>query len=44
VVNPPQDDKNAKAANALNEKLASDPRVESVLLTIGDGVNLCRKK
>jgi caffeoyl-CoA O-methyltransferase len=31
-----------RALDALNRKLARDPRVESVLLPIGDGVNLCR--
>lgn len=31
-----------KAIDVLNKKLARDPRVESVLLPIGDGVNLCR--
>ena len=31
-----------KAIDALNKKLAWDPRVESVLLPIGDGVNICR--
>jgi caffeoyl-CoA O-methyltransferase len=44
VVKPAQGDENAKAVSALNKKLASDPRVDSVLLTIGDGVNFCRKK
>ncbi len=29
--------------DALNRKLAADPRVESVLLPIADGVHLCRK-
>ena len=31
-----------KAIDALNRKLARDPRVESVLLPISDGINLCR--
>jgi len=30
------------AIEALNRKLARDPRVDSVLLSIGDGINLCR--
>jgi len=30
------------AIDALNRKLAHDPRVASVLLPIGDGINLCR--
>ena len=44
VVNPRQDDDAAQALNALNKKLASDPRVDSVLLTVGDGIMMCRKK
>ncbi len=31
-----------RAIDALNRKLARDPRVDSVLLPIGDGINLCR--
>lgn len=33
---------NGRAIDRLNRKLALDPRVESVLLTIGDGVMMCR--
>ena len=33
---------NGQAIDRLNRKLARDPRVESVLLTIGDGVHACR--
>ena len=33
---------NAGAIDRLNRKLARDKRVESVLLSIGDGVRLCR--
>ncbi|MEI6702537.1 MAG: class I SAM-dependent methyltransferase [Deltaproteobacteria bacterium] len=44
VVNPGKDDADAQALNALNKKLASDPRVDSVLLSVGDGINMCRKK
>jgi len=33
-----------RALNALNRKLARDPRVESVLLPIADGLQLCRKR
>lgn len=35
---------NGRAIDALNHKLARDPRVESMLLSLGDGVNLCRVK
>ena len=31
------------AIDALNRKLAKDPRVESVLLPVADGLQLCRK-
>ncbi len=31
-----------KAIDQLNHKLARDPRIESMLLTLGDGVHLCR--
>ena len=33
---------NGQAINALNHKLAEDPRVESVLLSLGDGIHACR--
>jgi caffeoyl-CoA O-methyltransferase len=32
-----------RAIDALNQKLAADPRVQSVLIPIADGLNLCRK-
>ncbi len=32
------------AIKRLNSKLASDPRVETVLVTVGDGIQLCRKR
>lgn len=47
VVNPPLDDpdiRDINAINAMNDKLAHDPRIESVLLPIADGLNICRKK
>jgi caffeoyl-CoA O-methyltransferase len=33
---------NAKAVDKLNRKLSRDPRVQAVLLPIGDGVTICR--
>jgi len=39
----PIDDKSGNAIDALNRKLAADERVETVLLSIADGLNLCRK-
>jgi len=41
VLNP--QDSEAKSIHALNEFVAKDSRVENVLLTIRDGVNLIRK-
>ncbi len=40
----PIEDPNGRAIDVLNHKLAHDPRVESVLLSIADGIQLCRKK
>lgn len=33
---------NGRAIDCLNRKLARDPRVESVLLSVGDGIHVCR--
>ena len=33
-----------RAIDALNHKLASDQRVETVLLPVADGIQLCRKR
>lgn len=38
------EDENPRALDALNKKLAADDRVESVLLPLADGLNVCRKK
>jgi caffeoyl-CoA O-methyltransferase len=35
---------NGRAIDTLNQKLASDARVEAVLLPIADGIQLCRKR
>lgn len=37
-------DANVKAIRALNQKLSSDKRVESVLIPLADGLTVCRKK
>jgi predicted O-methyltransferase YrrM len=37
-------DPNGQAIHALNGKLANDPRVETVLLPIADGIQVCRKR
>jgi caffeoyl-CoA O-methyltransferase len=44
VIDESQNDEDTVAIRDLNEKLASDARVESVLLPIADGLQLCRKK
>jgi predicted O-methyltransferase YrrM len=44
VINPDHHDADTDAIRALNTKISNDVRVESVLLTIGDGVMLARKK
>jgi caffeoyl-CoA O-methyltransferase len=36
------DQATGRAIDALNHKLAKDPRVQSVLISIGDGINICR--
>ena len=33
-----------RAIDALNRKLAADPRIECVLLAVADGLQLCRKR
>ncbi len=38
------DEASGKAIDALNRKLARDSRVETVLLSIADGIQFCRKK
>jgi caffeoyl-CoA O-methyltransferase len=38
-----EDDPSGKAIDALNRKLAKDPRVQAVLLPIADGIQVCRK-
>jgi caffeoyl-CoA O-methyltransferase len=35
-------DESGKAVVALNRKLAADPRVETVLLPVADGIQMCR--
>jgi len=37
------EDASGKAIDALNRKLARDPRVDAVLLPIADGIQVCRK-
>lgn len=42
VVEP--NDENSQAISALNAKLAKDARIECVLLTVADGIMVCRKR
>ncbi|HEY3664023.1 MAG TPA: O-methyltransferase [Chthoniobacterales bacterium] len=44
VVEQPLTDPDGLAIDRLNQKLATDPRVESVLLPIADGLHLARKR
>jgi caffeoyl-CoA O-methyltransferase len=44
VIEQPLTDPDGLAIDRLNRKLASDPRVESVLLPIADGLHLARKR
>ncbi|MBI4662664.1 MAG: class I SAM-dependent methyltransferase [Verrucomicrobia bacterium] len=41
---PLRDDPSGRAIDAMNRKLASDSRVETVLLPVADGIQLCRKR
>ena len=40
----PITEQSGRTIDALNQKLARDPRVECVLLPIADGIQFCRKK
>ncbi|MEM7454882.1 MAG: class I SAM-dependent methyltransferase [Planctomycetota bacterium] len=40
----PQSDERTEAIKTLNQKLAGDPRIETVLIEMGDGIQMCRKK
>ena len=44
VADPGVQDPDTSAIRALNAKIATDPRVEACLLTVGDGVMVARKK
>ena len=39
-----QKDKDTEALHLFNEKIAQDNRVENVILSIRDGINIIRKK
>ena len=40
VADPNEDDDNTQAIRAVNDRIRDDPRVENVLLTVRDGMNL----
>ena len=40
VADPNEDDENTRAIRAVNDRVKEDPRVENVLLTVRDGMNL----
>ncbi len=40
VADPGEEDENTRAIRALNDRVRNDPRVENVLLTVRDGMNL----
>lgn len=44
VADPQDQDRQTLALRALNDKIRADPRVSSVLLPIGDGVMLARRR
>jgi caffeoyl-CoA O-methyltransferase len=44
VLDPDADDDHTKAIKAFNDMVATDDRVEALILTIGDGLTLVRKR
>jgi caffeoyl-CoA O-methyltransferase len=44
VADPDNQDETTLAIRALNERVLEDPRVENVLLTVRDGMNLVRRR
>jgi O-methyltransferase len=44
VADPGVNDPDTVAIRELNAKIATDPRVEACLLTVGDGVMLVRRR
>ena len=44
VADPDEDDESTRAIRALNDRVRDDPRVENVLLTVRDGMNLIRRR
>lgn len=44
VVNPSAVDENTLAIRAVNDRIAADARLDSVIVPIGDGLTVCRKR
>ncbi len=44
VVDPDADDANTEAIRRFNDHVASDDRCDRVMLAVGDGITLCRKR
>ena len=44
VIDPSQSDADTFAIRELNQRIATDSRIERVMLPVGDGLTLCRKK
>lgn len=44
VANPVNTDKQTEAIRAINQRIATDSRVEAVMLAVGDGLTFARKK
>jgi caffeoyl-CoA O-methyltransferase len=44
VADPSADDENTLAIRAFNDHVVADPRVEAVVVSIGDGLTVCLKK
>lgn len=44
VVDPAADDRDTVAIRRFNDHVRADPRCDSVMLAIGDGITLCRKR
>jgi caffeoyl-CoA O-methyltransferase len=44
VADPAADDENTEAIRRFNDHVAADPRCDTVMLAVGDGITLCRKR
>lgn len=44
MADPARQDDDTRALRALNAKLARDPRVDLVMLPVGDGLTLARRR